>query len=104
MTNPGAPRFEDFMNKPPRALKDYYHHVKNPTSILSIQKAVTGVHGRKDPTHVSEYKSWASFEEAVGLLWENAYFYNTEDSEIYKIAEQLEVGGSLELANWTPLR
>lgn len=59
-------------------------------SITSIRKQTRGEHGRKDPSFVSDFKSWASFEEAISLLWENAYFYNDDDSEIFQVAKQLE--------------
>lgn len=38
----------------------------------------------------TELKSWAAFEEKAQLLWNNAYFYNEEGSEIYELAEELE--------------
>ncbi len=50
-----------------------------------------GVHGRGDATGVSDFKTWAAFEEKSKLLWNNAYFYNEEGSEIYELAQELEV-------------
>lgn len=50
-----------------------------------------GIQGRSDATGVSEFKTWAAFEEKATLLWTNAYFYNEEDSEIYALAQELEV-------------
>ncbi|KAI9172167.1 Chromatin structure-remodeling complex subunit rsc1 [Paramyrothecium foliicola] len=82
--------FEPFINLPPRALKDYYKIVTDPISLKKLQKIVKGVQGRGDPTGVSEFKTWAAFEEKSTLLWTNAYFYNEEDSEIYALAQELE--------------
>ena len=83
--------FEPFVNLPPRALKDYYKMIEDPLSLKKLQKQVKGIHGRHDATGVSEYKSWALFEEKAKLLWENAYYFNEEDSEIYALAQELEV-------------
>lgn len=83
--------FEPFVNLPPRALKDYYKMISDPLSLKKLQKQVKGIHGRQEATGVSEYKSWATFEEKTKLLWENAYYFNEEDSEIYSLAQELEV-------------
>lgn len=85
--------FEPFINLPPRALKDYYRIVTDPLSLKKLQKIVKGVQGRGELTGVSEFKSWAAFEEKSQLLWTNAYFYNEEGSEIYSLARDLEVCG-----------
>lgn len=60
-------------------------------SIKKLQKLVKGVQGRNDATGVSEFKSWNAFEEKAKLLWTNAYFYNEEGSDIYVLAQELEV-------------
>jgi sRNA-binding regulator protein Hfq len=52
---------------------------------------IKGFQGRGEVTGVSEFKTWAAFEEKSTLLWKNAYFYNEEDSEIYALAQELEV-------------
>uniref|UniRef100_A0A0B7K5B8 Bromo domain-containing protein n=1 Tax=Bionectria ochroleuca TaxID=29856 RepID=A0A0B7K5B8_BIOOC len=85
-----SPYFEPFVNLPPRALKDYYKMVSDPLSLRKLQKIVKGVQGRGNPTNVSEFKSWAQFEEKAKLLWANAYFYNEEGSDIYVLAQELE--------------
>ncbi|KAH7326464.1 Bromodomain-containing protein [Stachybotrys elegans] len=82
--------FEPFINLPPRALKDYYRIVSDPISLKKLQKIVCGVQGRNNVTGMSEFKTWAAFEEKAKLLWTNAYFYNEEDSEIYALARELE--------------
>lgn len=83
--------FEPFINLPPRALRDYYKIVTDPLSLKKLQKIVKGVQGRGELTGISEFKSWAAFEERSKLLWTNAYFYNEEGSEIYSLAQELEV-------------
>jgi hypothetical protein len=52
---------------------------------------VKGVHARGETTGSSDFKSWAAFEEKAKLLWTNAYFFNEEGSEIYSVAQELEV-------------
>lgn len=71
-------------------MKDYYRVVTDPLSLKKLQKMVKGVHGRNDVSGVSEFKSWAAFEEKSKLLWTNAYFYNEEGSEIYELGQELE--------------
>ena len=87
--------FEPFINLPPRALKDYYRTVTDPLSLKKLQKLVKGIHGRGDSGSMSDFKTWAAFEERSKLLWTNAYFYNEEGSEIYSLAQDLEVSGPL---------
>ncbi|KAJ6442831.1 polybromo-1 [Purpureocillium lavendulum] len=89
--------FEPFHNLPPRALKDYYKVVSDPLSLKKLQKMVKGVHGRGDATGVSDFKSWNAFEEKSKLLWNNAFFYNEEGSEIYELAQELEQAFSEQL-------
>jgi len=90
------PKFEIFFNLPPRALKDYYQVIKDPLCIKKLRKSVRGVHGRhKQPTGVSEFKSWAAFEAKASLIWQNALFYNEDGSEIAELAKELQVSASL---------
>lgn len=79
------------MNLPPRSLKDYYQVIKEPLSLKKLQKLVKGIHGRGERSGVTEYKSWAAFEEKASLLWQNAYFYNEDGSDIADMAKELEV-------------
>lgn len=79
------------MNLPPRALKDYYKMIQDPLSLKKLQKATKGVQGRNDATGVTEFKSWAQFDEKSKLLWTNAYYYNEDTSDIYALAQELEV-------------
>lgn len=80
------------MNLPPRSLRDYYRVITDPLSLKKLQKEVLGVQGRGDPTGVSDFKGWNALAERSKLLWNNAYFYNEEGSEIYDLAQELEVG------------
>lgn len=52
---------------------------------------VKGTLSRTDTPGVSYFKTWPAFEEKAKLLWENAYYYNEEGSEIYELAQDLEV-------------
>lgn len=88
--------FEPFINLPPRALKDYFKVITDPLSFKKFQKAIKGAikgyRGRGGATSgTSEFKTWNAFEEKAKLLWTNAYFYNEEGSEIYALAQELEV-------------
>lgn len=82
--------FADFVDLPPRTLKDYYKKVKNPLSLRGLQKRVKGI-GKKAEIGVSEFKSWSAFEDEASHLWNNAYFYNEDGSEIFVRAQNLEV-------------
>ena len=80
-----------FTNLPSRELRDYYRVIKHPVSLRSVQKAVQGVKGREKPTGVSNFKSWATFEDETSAIWKNAYHYNEDGSEISEAARLLEV-------------
>lgn len=79
------------MNLPPRSLKDYYRLITEPLSLKKLQKMVKGIYGRNNSGNTTEFKTWSAFEERAKMLWENAYFYNEEGSEIYHLAQDLEV-------------
>ena len=81
-----------FMNLPPRTLKDYYQVIKDPLCLKKLQKLVKGIHGRsKEPSGVSDFKTWAALEEKTSLIWQNALYYNEDGSEISEMAKELEV-------------
>ncbi|KAK3354663.1 Bromodomain-containing protein [Neurospora tetraspora] len=84
------PYFLDFINLPPRSFKDYFAVITEPLSLKGLQKLVKGIYGRASPTGVSEFKSWAAFEEKASLLWNNAHYYNEEGSVIYDLATELK--------------
>lgn len=89
--DPAFAKFEVFLNLPPRSLKDYFSVIQNPLSLKALQKQVKGIHGRQPATGVSAFKSWAALEERASLLWDNAHFYNEENSTIYNLATELKV-------------
>lgn len=81
----------DFLNLPPRQLQDYYRIIKHPVCLRSVQKLVRGIKGRDKPTGVSFFKSWKAFETELNYIWNNAREYNEDESEIVKLAGQVEV-------------
>lgn len=84
------PYFEPFINLPPKSLKDYYQLIDEPMSLKKLWRAIKGMVGRAGATGVSEFKSWAALEEKASLLWNNAFYYNEEGSEIFELARELK--------------
>ncbi|KAH7027433.1 Bromodomain-containing protein [Microdochium trichocladiopsis] len=82
--------FEVFMFLPARSLKDYYEVIAEPMSVKKFQKQVRGLHGRGDPTWVSDFKTWTAFEDQASLIWKNAYHYNEDGSDIFTLAQEFE--------------
>ena len=64
---------------------------------------VKGIRGRQAATGVSDFKSWAAFEEKASLLWTNAHYYNEEKSHVYEMASELKVQGSRPLYQCDPI-
>jgi hypothetical protein len=64
--------------------------IPNPHCLKDLHKRVKGIHG-KASTGVSDFKTWAAFEEDASLIWKNAYHYNEDGSEIFVLAKELEV-------------
>lgn len=60
-------------------------------SLKSVQKRTRGQHGRNPPTNVTDFKSWDAFEEEVSFIWRNARDYNEDGSDMYELANELEV-------------
>lgn len=85
------PAFGDFIELPPRSLKDYYRTISYPVSLAQIQKRVKGSRGKNDSSGVSDFKTWAAFEEEFSHIWNNAWHYNEDGSEISERAKQLQV-------------
>lgn len=57
--------------------------IQEPISVRKLQRMVKGIHGRSsEATGISEFKTWAQFEDKAKLLWANAYYYNEEGSDI----------------------
>lgn len=56
-----------------------------------MQKRVRGIHGRTEITGVSDFNSWGALDDEMSFIWNNAKTYNEEGSEIYNLADELEV-------------
>ncbi|PMD38186.1 Bromodomain-containing protein-like protein [Hyaloscypha variabilis F] len=83
--------FQPFVELPSKLdLPDYYLVIPNPIDLKSFRKRVKGVHGKQAATHISEFKSWAAFEEAASYLWRNAFLYNEDGSDIFVLAKELQ--------------
>ncbi|KAJ5600148.1 hypothetical protein N7450_001215 [Penicillium hetheringtonii] len=53
-----------FVGKPDRNLyRDYYEIIQHPVSLRSIQAKVRGNDSRKNPTRITAFPTWQSFEE-----------------------------------------
>jgi hypothetical protein len=85
------PAFGDFIDLPPRTLRDYYKVIPNPVSLRQIEKRVKGNRAKSDGTNVSDFKTWAAFEEEFSYIWKNAWHYNEDDSVISARARELQV-------------
>ncbi|KHJ32582.1 putative bromodomain containing protein [Erysiphe necator] len=81
--------FEPFINLPSRKeYKDYYSVINYPLALRDLQKAVKGI--RSKTPGVSEFKTWAAFEEEAAFIWKNAFQYNEDNSDIFKLALDLQ--------------
>ncbi|POS83779.1 hypothetical protein EPUL_003750, partial [Erysiphe pulchra] len=81
--------FEPFINLPSRKeYKDYYGVITHPLALKDLQKAVKGF--RAKTPGVSEFKTWAAFEEEASYIWKNAFLYNEDNSDIFKLALDLQ--------------
>jgi len=84
--------FEVFFDKPDRKLyPDYYKLIKNVVSLKSVQSKVKRSAGDKDAPTISEFKSWGAFEHEMSYLWNNAWQFNEDGSEISALATELQV-------------
>ncbi|KAL9060451.1 MAG: hypothetical protein Q9162_000624 [Coniocarpon cinnabarinum] len=90
-TDPDVPQpiFTPFHFLPNRSLRDYYLTIKNPTSLKGIMKKVEGKQP-KNPTNVTEYKSWDAFEHEVARIWSNAREYNEDGTDMHFLADEFE--------------
>ncbi|KAI0998998.1 hypothetical protein K3495_g9198 [Podosphaera aphanis] len=81
--------FEPFIKLPSRKeYKDYYNVVTHPVALKDLQKAVKGVRLKTPGT--SEFKTWSAFEEEAAYIWKNAFLYNEDNSDIFKLAMDLQ--------------
>jgi hypothetical protein len=86
------PMFLPFLKLPTRDdLPDYYKVVSNPIDLTSLRKRIRGVRGKQAATGISEFKTWAAFEEEASYLWRNAFHYNEDGSDIFVLAKELQV-------------
>ena len=92
--------FTPFVNLPSRTLLDYYQVIKRPVSLKSIAKRVRGVHGRSAATGITDFATWAAFEEEVSYIWKNARTYNEDGSEMFNLANDFEVSISTRHKTW----
>ena len=84
--------FEPFKFLPPRSLKDYYELIRHPVSLDALRKKVRGIHGKAQiGTGITDFTSWAAFEDEVSYIWRNAREYNEDGSEMYNLAGEFEV-------------
>ena len=83
--------FEVFIDLPPRSLKDYYQIILTPMSLKKLQKKVKGIDGKNGAAGISDFKTWAAFEEEANYIWKNAWHYNEDGSEISNLAKDLQV-------------
>ncbi|TVY19201.1 Chromatin structure-remodeling complex subunit rsc1 [Lachnellula arida] len=83
--------FEVFFDKPDKKLyPDYYKLIKNVVSLKSVQSKIKRSSGDKDAPTISEYKSWGLFEHEMNYLWNNAWQFNEDGSEISVLATELQ--------------
>jgi hypothetical protein len=74
--------FSNFEEKVPKKdYPDYYKMIKKPTSISDVRAQVEN----------EAIQDWDSLAKEVRVIWENAKEYNVEGSDIYLMAETLEV-------------
>lgn len=70
---------------PKKDYPDYYKLIKKPTSISDVRASVEN----------EAAEDWDALAREVRLIWDNAKEYNQEGSDIYSMAEKLEVTWSL---------
>lgn len=87
--------FHVFLDKPPRSLTDYYRAIKKPTSINSVKKLTLGKHGHDKETGISDFATWAAFEDEASHIWLNAQHYNEDGSEMYSLAVDFKVNSAV---------
>lgn len=78
-TDPAYSNFEERVSK--KDYPDYYKVIKKPTSISDVRALVES----------DAIPDWDTLAKEVRLIWDNAKEYNQEGSDIYIMAEKLEV-------------
>ncbi|EPQ62197.1 BgtA-20314 [Blumeria graminis f. sp. tritici] len=81
--------FEPFITLPSRKeYKDYYNIITHPVALKDLQRAVRGIRLKTPGT--SEFKTWSAFEGETSYIWKNAFLYNEDNSEIFKLAREMQ--------------
>lgn len=76
----------NFEQKPPkRDYRDYYKVIAEPIAIEDIRDLVDN----------GSIDDWNALASKIRLIWTNAREYNTEESDIYRMADDLEVSFKL---------
>ncbi|CCU76933.1 Bromodomain containing protein [Blumeria hordei DH14] len=82
--------FEPFITLPSRKeYKDYYNIITHPVALKDLQRAVRGI--RLKTPGISEFKTWSAFEGEASYIWKNAFLYNEDNSEIFKLAREMQL-------------
>lgn len=58
--------------------------IAEPLALKTLQRQIRGANSRN-------MKNWAAFEDQASLIWKNAYHYNEDGSDIFIMAQELEV-------------
>lgn len=61
--------------------KHYYKVIKHPMAFVTVSENIAE----------GNYKAWQDFEDAVSLIFSNAFTFNEEESQIYEDAQSLKV-------------
>lgn len=88
----GLKPYSPFATLPSKSLQDYYRTIKSPMSMKILLQKIRGTHSRSEVAGMSAFKTWDSLEAEASKIWENAREYNEDDSEMFALAGQFEVG------------
>ncbi|KAH9220586.1 hypothetical protein DL95DRAFT_357236 [Leptodontidium sp. 2 PMI_412] len=81
------PAFQPFIDLPSKVdYEDYYKVIARPVSLKTLKKGVRGVKGKNAATGKSLYETWTAFEKEASFIWENAFKYNEDGSDISVLA------------------
>lgn len=86
------PAFQPFIDLPSKVdYEDYYKVIARPVSLKTLKKGVRGVKGKNAATGKSLYETWTAFEKEASFIWENAFKYNEDGSDISVLALEFKV-------------
>ncbi|KAI9828926.1 MAG: hypothetical protein M1826_005849 [Phylliscum demangeonii] len=77
----GDPTYGVFLDLPPAVLVDYYRTIERPMSLNMVLDRIRA----STPALV-----WDELEADMSLIWNNAFQYNQDESEIFRLAGRLE--------------